>query len=481
MQELIQQLKQLEALSNQLEISEFEREDTLKQISAYTNHFINQLPVVKAFNEVNQPSYGLEINNVKKSLNELLEIYQKEVVEKGIIAASGGHLGYIPGGGIFNASIADFLAAVTNPYAGIFYASPGAVTIENEVIDWLKKIFEFPKSAVGNLASGGSISNLIALTAARDKHQIKNKKITKSVIYLSVQVHHCIQKALRIIGLEDVIIRYVELDEKHKIKIDVLELLIENDKANNLNPFLVVASAGTTDTGAIDPLDEIATITSKNKMWFHVDAAYGGFFILTSKKALFKGIEKADSLVVDPHKGMFLPYGLGAVLIKDKEAVFHSNHYLANYMQDAQNDDLSYSPANVSPELTKHFRGLRLWLPLQLHGIEPFIACLEEKLVLTTYFRKKLVEMGFNVGPTPDLSVSYFWYPFNENENEQNKQLVEAIHKDGSVFLSSSIINEQFVIRMAILSFRTKLSTIDKALAMIESSLEKTKQELGKS
>lgn len=480
MQELVQQIKQLEELSNQLEISEFERENTLKQVSAYTNQFINQLPVVKAFNEANQPSCGLEINNIKKSLNQLLEIYQKEVVEKGIIAASGGHLGYIPGGGIFNASIADFLAAVTNPYAGIFYASPGAVTIENEVIDWLKKVFDFPKSAVGNLASGGSISNLIALTAARDKHQIKNEKITKSVIYLSVQVHHCIQKALRIIGLEDVIIRYVELDEKHKIKIDVLELLIENDKANNLNPFLVVASAGTTDTGAIDPLDEIATITTKNKMWFHVDAAYGGFFILTSKKALFKGIEKADSLVIDPHKGMFLPYGLGAVLIKDKEAVFHSNHYLANYMQDAQNDDLSYSPANVSPELTKHFRGLRLWLPLQLHGIEPFIACLEEKLLLTTYFRKKLVEMGFNVGPTPDLSVSYFWYPFKKNENEQNKLLIDIIHKDGSVFLSSSLINEQFVIRMAILSFRTKLSTIDRALTMIKSSLEKTKQVLGK-
>lgn len=478
MQELLQQIKQLEELSNQLEVSEFERENTLKQVSAYTNQFINQLPVVKAFNEASKPCCGLEINNIKKSLHQLLEIYQKEVVEKGIIAASGGHLGYIPGGGIFNASIADFLAAVTNPYAGIFYASPGAVTIENEVIDWLKKVFDFPKSAVGNLASGGSVSNLIALTAARDKHQIKNEKITKSVIYLSVQVHHCIQKALRIIGLEDVIIRYVELDEKHKMKIDVLELLIENDKANNLTPFLVVASAGTTDTGAIDPLDEIATITKKNKMWLHVDAAYGGFFILTSKKALFKGIEKADSLVIDPHKGMFLPYGLGAVLIKDKEAVFHSNHYLANYMQDAQNDDLSYSPANVSPELTKHFRGLRLWLPLQLHGIEPFVACLEEKLVLTTYFRKKLVEMGFYVGPIPDLSVSYFWFPFKENENEQNKLLMDAIHKDGSVFLSSSIVNKKFVIRMAILSFRTRLYTIDRALAMIESSLKKTKEKI---
>ena len=312
----------------------------------------------------------------------------------------------------------------------------------------------------------------------RDKHQIKNEKITKSVVYLSAQVHHCIQKALKIIGLEDVIIRYVELDEKHKINTAILEQLIKTDKSNGLHPFLVIASAGTTDTGAIDPLAEIGNIAHQHNLWFHVDAAYGGFFVMTSKKHLFEGMETADSLVVDPHKGMFLPYGLGAVLVKDKEAMLHSNLYTANYMQDAMGDELTNSPANVSPELTKHFRGLRLWLPLQLHGVKPFIACLEEKLLLTTYFREQLVELGFEVGPEPDLSVSYFWYPAKENANAFNKSLMKHIHQDGSVFLSSTVVNEKFVIRMAILSFRTKLTTINKALAMIKSSLEKTKQEL---
>ena len=475
MKKILQQLKDLEKISNQLELSADERKKSLTTIEKFSSNFIDKLPEVRSFSESKLPSSLLKITQNKKALDELLQLYQSEVVEKGIIAASGGHLGYIPGGGIFNAAIADFIAAVTNPYAGIFYASPGAVTIENEVIDWLKKMFSFPKSAVGNLASGGSISNLIALTAARDKHKIKIEKIPKSVIYLSQQVHHCIQKSLRIIGLEDAIIRYVELDEAHKMKPSILNQLIENDLKNNLTPFLVVASAGTTDTGAIDPLNEIATISKNHNLWLHVDAAYGGFFILTSKRHLFKGIEKADSLVIDPHKGLFLPYGLGAVLIKDKKAAFHSNHYLANYMQDAQNDDLSASPANVSPELTKHFRGFRLWLPLQLHGIKPFIACLEEKLLLTTYFREKLVELGFKVGPTPDLSVSYFWYPFNKNTNALNKKLIDAIHKDGSVFLSSSIINEQVVLRMAILSFRTKISTINRALEMLSTCLADVK------
>src|SRR5690606_37269656 len=158
--------------------------------------------------------------------------YQSEVAETGINAASGGHLGYIPGGGIFASAIADFLAAVTNPYAGVYYASPGAVVIENEVINWLKTIFSFPKSSVGNLASGGAVSTVISLTAARDKHQIKNERIRNSVVYLSVQVHHCLQKTLLIIGLEDIITRYIPLDEHHKIRREALEELIKKDVLN---------------------------------------------------------------------------------------------------------------------------------------------------------------------------------------------------------------------------------------------------------
>lgn len=472
MKNIKKQLSHLAKISQQLEVTEADRSNCMAIMTNYANTFISSLAHTNTFCEESMPSTSLSIDNQRKSLEQLLQLYQSEVVEKGIIASSGGHLGYIPGGGIFTAAIADFIAAVTNPYAGVFYASPGAVVIENEILSWLKNIFSFPKNAVGNLASGGSMSTLIALTAARDKHGIKNEKITKSVVYLSEQVHHSTQKALRILGLEDVLIRYVPLDERHKIKTNVLQNLILDDISSGLNPFLVVATAGTTDTGAIDPLEDIAEITAKNKVWFHVDAAYGGFFMLTSKKAMFKGIEKADSLVVDPHKGMFLPYGLGAVLIRDKNAALHSNHYVANYMQDAHEDDLSYSPANVSPELTKHFRGFRLWLPLQLHGIEPFIACLEEKLLLVAYFREKLIEMGFEVGPTPDLSVSYFWFPFEKDSDNQNKKLMESIHKDGSVFLSSSVINGRFVIRIAILSFRTKLSTIEKALKMIDSCLK---------
>ncbi len=472
MKDLKQDILKLHQISKTLEPTESQRNEYVKQVNNYTNQFLNNIDRVDAFSSAQVNTQDFSIDSNKKSLQKILEIYKNEVASKGINAASGSHIGYIPGGGIYTSSLADYLVDVTNEYAGIYYASPGAVSIENELIDWMKSIFKFPKTAIGNLTSGGSIANLIALTAARDKHKIKSDQIKNSVVYLSPQVHHCTQKALRIIGLEDIKIRYVELDSNSRIISEDLSAKIKEDKIKGLNPFLVIASAGTTDTGAIDPLQKIGEIAQENNLWYHIDAAYGGFFILTKqKKDSFKGIELADSLVIDPHKGLFIPYGLGAVLVKDKEAVYHSHHYTASYMQDSIDKNAPVNPADVSPELTKHFRGMRMWLPLQLHGTEPFIACLEEKLLLTTYFREQLIKIGFEVGPNPDLSVSYFWFPSkNVDENSFNQKLIQEIHNNGEVYFSSTKINRKFVIRMAILSFRTKLHTIDKAIAMIDKS-----------
>lgn len=480
MKKLIDKILALENISKELEPTEKERNLLNQEVQSYANTFIETLKTKPAFSEGRVNNTKLKMSAHKQSLTTLLASYASEVADQGIKPASGGHLGYIPGGGIYTAALADFLAAFTNEYAGMYFGSPGAVTIENELLDWMKGIFGFPKEAIGNLTSGGSIANLIALTAARDKHQVKNEKITKSVIYMSPQVHHCIHKAIRIIGLEDVQVRLLKLDTLSKIDSKALRKTIEQDLRDGLHPFMIIASAGTTDTGAIDPLQEIGGIAKQHNLWYHIDGAYGGFFILCDeKKELFKGIEMADSLVIDPHKSLFIPYGLGAVLIKDKEAVFHSHHYTANYMQDAIMD-MQINPADVSPELTKHFRGLRLWLPLQLHGLEPFVACLDEKLLLTTYFRNLLGDIGFKLGPEPDLSVSYFWYPVEGvDENAFNEKLMEFMHQDGSVFLSSTRIEDKFVIRMAILSFRTKITTIDNAIVMIKKCLTLTRAHFG--
>ena len=473
MKKLIQRILELEKISKELEPSELKRNEYHRQIQNYANSFIDNLETAKAYSDEEVRQDILSINGNKKPLSRLIKAYAGEVAGKGINAASGGHLGYIPGGGIYTAAIADFLADVTNEYAGLYYASPGAVVIENEILKWMKSIFRFPENAAGSLTPGGSIANLIALTAARDHHKIKSDRITKSIVYLSPQAHHSINKALKIIGLEDIIIRYTDLDSCSRIDVNKLNQQIRKDKNDALNPFLIIATAGTTDTGAVDPLLEIGRIARANKLWYHIDAAYGGFFILTrQKRELFTGIEMADSLITDPHKGLFIPSGTGAVLVKNKEAVLHSHQYTANYMQDSTsiNGNID-NPADVSPELTRHFRALRIWLPLQIHGLEPFIACLEEKLLLTEYFRNRLSEIGFKTGPVPDLSISYFWYPSEKvDEDIFNRKLLKLIHKEGNIFFSSTIIDRKFVIRMAILSFRTRLRFIDKAITTINNA-----------
>jgi glutamate/tyrosine decarboxylase-like PLP-dependent enzyme len=252
---------------------------------------------------------------------------------------------------------------------------------------------------------------------------------------------------------------------------EAIEQAILADKKAGLNPWLVIASAGTTDTGAVDPMHEIGDIAKAHRLWFHIDGAYGAFFVLCDEcKPILKGMDTSDSIVMDPHKGLFLPYGSGAVLVKDSQKLLDAHYYMPNYLQDtiASRDELS--PADLSPELTKHFRGLRLWLPLKLLGLNPFRAALEEKIWLTRYFYEKIQEIdGFEVGPYPDLSVATYRYlPKRGDANEFNRRLVQEIHKDGRVFLSSTVIDGKFTLRLAVLAFRTHLDTIELTLKILQ-------------
>ena len=469
---IIQQLQLAEKEALKLEPDEEKRYSWTHEVTEYGSHFIENIYHLPAYVAKDNSAKLIEAGAISEkgiSISESLQIIKNYIDTPGLNPASGGHIGYIPGGGLFPSALGDFLADITNRYAGLFFGSPGAVRLENLLLRWLIEIFGFPAGAAGNLASGGSIANLTAIVTARDAKQIKAKTIPDQVIYLTSQVHHCIDKAIRIAGLNEAQKHWVPLDEHFRMDIDALEAMMKEDLAAGLHPFLVVASAGTTDTGAIDPLERAANIAHEHGAWFHVDAAYGGFFILSEfagKK--LKGIELADSTVVDPHKGLFLPYGTGAVLVREARYLHQSNQYQANYMQDAlRNDELS--PAELSPELTKHFRGLRMWLPLKLFGLQPFRAALDEKLLLAQYFYGKINELkGFETGPFPDLSVMIFRYiPKASDPNTFNRDLVKSIQEDGRVFLSSTTINGIIWIRLAVLSFRTHKAIIDNLLEII--------------
>jgi aromatic-L-amino-acid/L-tryptophan decarboxylase len=203
-----------------------------------------------------------------------------------------------------------------------------------------------------------------------------------------------------------------------------------------------------------------------------VDAAYGGFFLLTARgRALLGGIERSDSVVLDPHKGLFLPYGSGIVVVRDAGALVESHDYEGSYMQDAIRDPGELSPADVSPELSKHFRGPRMWLPLMVLGTRPFEAALDEKLLLANYFHGEVEALGFEAGPPPALSIVTFrWAPPGatlDEANRLNQSIIEGIRKDGRVFLSSTMLDGRFTIRLAVVAFRTHRSTIELALRVL--------------
>ncbi|MEZ4455822.1 MAG: aminotransferase class V-fold PLP-dependent enzyme [Gemmatimonadales bacterium] len=371
------------------------------------------------------------------------------------------------------AALGDYSRRVTNKYAGIFFTGPGPVRMENQLLRWTADLVGYPAGAAGNIASGGSIANLVAIATARDAHGIKAAEVSRAVVYLTTQAHHCLEKALRIAGLGEVAVRHVPIDDQFRMRPDALAAAVAADRAAGLKPWLVIATAGTTDTGAVDPLETIGDLARREGCWFHVDAAYGGFFLLTEHgRRAFRGIEASDSVVLDPHKSLFLPYGCGIVLVRDARPMLDTHHYFGNYMQDATAAVDEISPADVSPELTKHFRAVRMWLPLKLLGVEPFRAGLDEKLLLARYFRTRVAALGYEVGPEPELSiVTYRLVPPRldpEEVNRVNQRIVEFVRQDGRVFISSTTIDGTFTLRLVALAFRTHRRTIDLALTVLD-------------
>ncbi len=408
-----------------------------------------------------------------RTLGDVIALLEREVVRPGGNPASAGHLAYIPGGGLYHSALGDFLAAVTNKYAGIFFTGPGAVRMENLLVRWVADLVGYPPGAGGTIASGGSIATLAAIVAAREAHGLKGADYAGAVVYLTAQAHHCIEKALRIAGLGEAPVRRVPMDARYRMRPDALAGRIAADRAAGLRPWLVIAAAGTTDTGAVDPLDAIATIAERERCWFHVDAAYGGFFLLTEHgREALRGIERSDSVILDPHKSLFLPYGSGIVIVRNAEALAAAHDYEGAYMQDAEREPGDISPADISPELSKHFRALRMWLPLMLVGTRPFRAALEEKLLLARYFYEEVQALGFEVGPAPELSiVTYRWAPPDAAPDEidrLNQAIVDGVRRDGRVFLSSTLLDGRFTLRMAALAFRTHRRTIDLALRVLK-------------
>jgi aromatic-L-amino-acid/L-tryptophan decarboxylase len=397
---------------------------------------------------------------------------------------SGGYLAYIPSGGLFHSVLADFISLSLNRYVTMFMAAPALAAIEDQVVRWLCEIIGFPQKAGGVLTSGGSIATITAIHAARI-NKLTDRNFLNGTIYVSEQAHHCIEQGLVLCGFPQKNLRKIATDNDFRTRIALIEKAIERDKTDGLHPFLLVATAGTTNTGAVDNLLEIGKLAQKYQMWFHVDAAYGGFFMLTERgKSVMKGIEQADSVVLNPHKGLFLPYGIGALLVKNKKKLRKSFDFAGTYLPVQQNNPNASVPEDImhlSPELTREFRGLRIWLPLKMLGIKPFREQLDDKLNLAQWFTEQLLQIpNIRIVAYPQLSILAFklepsGYDLSPKELDNlNIKLLDAINRRGHILLSpfrsTHNVEGEFAIRIAILSFRTTKAHLEQGISDIQNA-----------
>ncbi|MEV0612780.1 aminotransferase class V-fold PLP-dependent enzyme [Nonomuraea sp. NPDC050404] len=441
---------------------------------ALVEDFLRDLPHLPAFDPggATGPAAALRGERAPEhgtALSELLPTIA-EGARSGATSAGPGYLAYIPGGGLYTAAIADFLAAALNKYVTVWQLAPVFAQMEATVVRWLCDLFDYPATARGILTSGGSMANFSAVVAARTA--LLGENFLDGVLYVTDQTHASCAKSAMLAGFPRANVRVVPTLATLAMDPRALTDAIARDRAAGLRPFLIAASAGTTNTGAIDPLPELAAIARTEQLWLHVDAAYGGPFQLTERGGeRLRGIEQADSITLDPHKAMFLPYGTGALIVRDGALLRAAHHVSADYLQDLGPEDEIPNFTEYSPELSRDFRGLRLWLPIKLHGLAAFRAALDEKLDLACEVHDELVKSGFEVPWRPELTaVAFRWLPERGDADAFNARLLERINAGGPVLLSSTRINGRYMLRVCVVGHRTHRDRVVKALEIIRTS-----------
>lgn len=412
----------------------------------------------------------------------LLDYLFSEAVPRSYNTAGPGYLAYIPGGGLFDSALAAWIADSVNRYVGVFAAAPVLAQLEANVVAWFADIIGYPSTARGFLTSGGSLANFSGVVTARRERLPEN--FLDGVIYVSHHAHHSVLQAASMAGFPTSAIHVLPSDERFRLDIDALVTAVREDRAAGRSPFLVIGSAGTTNSGAIDPLDAMADVAAAENLWFHVDGAYGGFFAMTERgREALAGMERADSVVLDPHKSLFMPYGTGCLLVRDGGALHRAHSVRADYMPPMQDDADLVDFCQISPELSRGFRGLKVWLPMKRHGLEAFRAALDEKLDLTDWATTELASLpAVEIVAAPQLTVvAWRWRPESVVEgdlDELNRELMRRINSRNHVYLTGTRLADRFVIRICVLSFRTHGDRMEAALADIRDSIAEMDAEL---
>src|SRR5262245_51739892 len=355
---------------------------------------------------------------------------------------------FIPSPSNFVSGMADALAAGFNPFAGNWLEGSGTTQIELVTIDWLREMCGLPETAGGLFVSGGSMANLTALATARRARL--DDRIENAVIYFSDQTHYSIEKGLRVLGFAREQIRSLPSDEKFRLRVGSLRQAVAEDRAVGKQPFCVIANAGTTNTGAVDPLDQLADLCDRENLWLHVDGAYGAASCLSERgKKLLAGLDRADSLSLDPHKWLFQPFEIGCVLLRDARLLKKNFHTMTGILEDtkrAEEEEINYY--NYGVQLTRSFRALKLWLSIKSFGAAAFRKAINCGFDLAEFAENVLRQSGcWRIVSPAAMGIVTFRYVAercSENEiNDIHRRMVEMMAEDGFAFANSTTLRGQ--------------------------------------
>jgi aromatic-L-amino-acid decarboxylase len=398
----------------------------------------------------------------------LLRVFREDIIPFSRQNAHPRMFGYVQSPGTPIAAFADMLASTLNANLTVWRSAPAPVEVERLTIDWIRQILGFNAEAVGLFVSGGSMANLAALAAAR---QTKDCSSGRLRIYASSETHFSIVKAAALLGIGRENVCHIAVDERFRIRVDDLVAKITADLEAGDVPFCVVANAGTVNTGAVDPLAEIREVADRFRLWMHVDGSYGALAILAkSARELFAGIERADSVALDPHKWLYLPVDVGCVIYRDPAIVRAAFAHEAEYTRIiGQEADEAFAFWDYGPELSRRFRALKVWMLLKGVGLDSLGEAIENNLACARHLESMVrASDDFEMAAPVELSIFCFRHMPAQLRNESpktidafNERLLVALQRDGSSYLSNATLGGRFALRGCVLNYRTTLRDME--------------------
>ena len=359
-------------------------------------------------------------------------------------------------------AMADALASGFNVFNGSWLGGSGAAAMELAVIDWFRQWCGFPESAGGLFVSGGSMANLTALVAAR--HTKLADHTEGAVVYYSDQTHSSVERALRVIGFRPEQMRKLDSDGEFRVPMDALESAVEADRAQGLRPFAVIANAGAINTGAIDPLREIAAFCRAQDLWMHIDGAYGAAAVISERgRRLLGGIELADSLSFDPHKWLFQPIECGCVLVRDAALLKATYRIMPEYLADVHRNATEVNPCDYGIQLTRGFRALKVWMSMHYFGLEAFRGAVERGFELAELAERKLRSMPeWEIVSPAQMAVVCF--ARRGADDAFYERIHQAMLAGGFALATSTVLNGRTVLRLCTINPRTTDAEIEQTL-----------------